>query len=142
MTPDVAGGCAAGAAASLREGLEETVTAPALGITGALYRMLRTTNPLETLNETHVGCIEGLVRARRTGRTQGRVASRLRSRHLAAFNGVRDIARSDRSQIKRVLAGSGQGLLPMLELPEGVQASIDELMHDTAVGLAEQLLLL
>jgi transposase-like protein len=39
-----------GAAASLREGLEDTLTAQALGITGALYRTLRTTNPIENLN--------------------------------------------------------------------------------------------
>ena len=52
------------------------------------------------------------------------------------------VHRNDRSQIKRVLAGSGQALLPMLELLEGAQASIDELMHDTAVGLVEQLLVL
>ena len=39
-----------GAAASLREGLEETLTVQALGITGALYRTLRTTNPIENLN--------------------------------------------------------------------------------------------
>lgn len=39
-----------GAAASLREGLDETVTAQDLGITGALYRTLRTTNPIENLN--------------------------------------------------------------------------------------------
>lgn len=41
-----------GAAASLREGLEETLTAQALGITGALYRTLRTTNPIENLNSS------------------------------------------------------------------------------------------
>jgi putative transposase len=41
-----------GAAASLREGLEETVTVQALGVTGALYRTLRTTNPIENLNGT------------------------------------------------------------------------------------------
>lgn len=39
-----------GAAASLQEGLEETVTAQDLGISGALYRTLRTTNPIENLN--------------------------------------------------------------------------------------------
>jgi transposase-like protein len=39
-----------GATASLREGLEDTLTAQALGITGALYRTLRTTNPIENLN--------------------------------------------------------------------------------------------
>ena len=39
-----------GAAASLREGLEETLTVQALGIAGALQRTLRTTNPIENLN--------------------------------------------------------------------------------------------
>ena len=39
-----------GAAASLREGLEETLTVQGLGITDALYRTLRTTNPIENLN--------------------------------------------------------------------------------------------
>ena len=39
-----------GAAASLREGLEETLTVQELGIPGALYRTLRTTNPIENLN--------------------------------------------------------------------------------------------
>lgn len=39
-----------GAAASLREGLEDTLTVQRLGITGALYRTLRTTNPIENLN--------------------------------------------------------------------------------------------
>ena len=39
-----------GAAASLREGLQETLTVQALGINGALYRTLRTTNPIENLN--------------------------------------------------------------------------------------------
>ena len=39
-----------GAAASLREGLEETLTAQFLGVSGALYRTLRTTNPIENMN--------------------------------------------------------------------------------------------
>ena len=39
-----------GAASSLREGLDETLTAQTLSITGALYRTLRTTNPIENLN--------------------------------------------------------------------------------------------
>jgi len=41
-----------GAAASLREGLEETLTLQGLGISlcEALYRTLRTTNPIENLN--------------------------------------------------------------------------------------------
>jgi hypothetical protein len=41
---------ATGAAASLREGLDQTLTVQAMGITGALYRTLRTTNPIENLN--------------------------------------------------------------------------------------------
>jgi transposase-like protein len=39
-----------GAAASLREGMRETLTLIALGVHGALYRSLRTTNPIENLN--------------------------------------------------------------------------------------------
>ncbi len=39
-----------GAAASLREDLEDTLTLQTLGITGSLYRTLRTTNPIENLN--------------------------------------------------------------------------------------------
>jgi len=39
-----------GAAASLCEGLEETLTLQALGISGALWRTLRSTNPIENLN--------------------------------------------------------------------------------------------
>lgn len=39
-----------GAAASLREGLPETLTLQRLGVTGALYKTLRTTNPIENLN--------------------------------------------------------------------------------------------
>ena len=39
-----------GAVASLREGLEETLTLQTLGITGALWKTLRSTNPIENLN--------------------------------------------------------------------------------------------
>jgi transposase-like protein len=39
-----------GAAASLREGLHETLTLIALGVDEALYRTFRTTNPIENLN--------------------------------------------------------------------------------------------
>ena len=41
-----------GAAASIREGLEETLTLLSLGITGALARTLSTTNPIENLQGT------------------------------------------------------------------------------------------
>lgn len=39
-----------GAAGSLREGLQETLTVQRLGIDGALARTLRTTNPIENMN--------------------------------------------------------------------------------------------
>ena len=39
-----------GAAASLREGLDETLTLQRLGVSGALYRTLHTTNAIENLN--------------------------------------------------------------------------------------------
>ncbi len=39
-----------GAAASVREGLEETLTVQGLGIAGTLYRKLRSTNAIENLN--------------------------------------------------------------------------------------------
>jgi transposase-like protein len=39
-----------GAAATVREGLEETLTLQGLGIDGTLYRKLRTTNAIENLN--------------------------------------------------------------------------------------------
>lgn len=39
-----------GAAASVREGLEETLTLHRLGISGVLNRTLRSTNPIENLN--------------------------------------------------------------------------------------------
>ena len=39
-----------GAAASVREGLHETLTVVRLGLTGALHRTLRSTNAIENLN--------------------------------------------------------------------------------------------
>ena len=59
-----------------------------------------------------------------------------------AKTALKVVHRNDRAQIKRLLAGSGQTLLPMPELLEGAQASIDELMHGTAVALVEQMLVL
>jgi transposase-like protein len=41
-----------GAAASVREGLAETLTLQRLGLTGALYQTLRSTNAIENLNGT------------------------------------------------------------------------------------------
>jgi len=55
-----------GAAASLREGLEETLTLQKLGVTGTLYKTLRTTNPIENLNGS-VGQFTRNVRRWRDG---------------------------------------------------------------------------
>ena len=56
-----------GAAASLREGLEETLTLQRLGVSGALYRTLRSTNAIENLNGL-VGHFTRTVRRWRDGR--------------------------------------------------------------------------
>ena len=52
------------------------------------------------------------------------------------------VRRDDRAAITHWLAGNGQALLPMLELLDNAQASIDELMNEAARGLIEQLLVL
>ena len=41
-----------GAAEALREGLAETLTLARLGVTGALFKTLSTTNPIENLNSS------------------------------------------------------------------------------------------
>lgn len=56
--------------------------------------------------------------------------------------GVRVVRRRDERSIREWLAGDGQALLPMLQLLEDAQASIDELMNDAARALVEQLLVL
>jgi putative transposase len=67
-----------GAAASLREGLDETLTLMRLGITGALYRSLRSTNIIENVNGA-VGKFARNVRRWRDGTMIVRwVASALR----------------------------------------------------------------
>ena len=53
-----------GAAASLREGLEETLTIIGLGVSDALYRTLRTTNPIENLNGSVATFIRNVKRWR------------------------------------------------------------------------------
>jgi transposase-like protein len=52
------------------------------------------------------------------------------------------VKRDDRAAVTNWLVGNGQALLPMLELLESAQASIDELMNEAARGLIEQLLVL
>jgi putative transposase len=55
-----------GAAASLREGLEETITVKRLGLSGVLERSLSTTNPIENLNSS-IRRVSGRVRRCRGG---------------------------------------------------------------------------
>jgi putative transposase len=55
------------AAASLREGMEETLTVTRLGLTGALSKTLETTNPIENLNGG-VRRVGGRVKRCRDGR--------------------------------------------------------------------------
>ena len=57
-----------GAAASLREGLDEVLALQRLGVTGALYRTLRSTNAIENLNGS-VGRFARNVHRWRDGRT-------------------------------------------------------------------------
>jgi len=53
-----------GAAASVREGLDETLTLQALGIGGRLYQKLRTTNAIENLNSGIVSYSKNVKRWR------------------------------------------------------------------------------
>jgi putative transposase len=83
-----------GAAASLREGLDETLTLQRLGVTGALYRTLRSTNGIENLNGL-VGHFVHNVRRWRDGRMLVRwIAAGLQevSRSFRRLRGHRDLA--------------------------------------------------
>ncbi len=83
-----------GAAASLREGLEETLTLQRLGVTGALYRTLRSTNAIENLNGL-VGRFVRNVRRWRDGRMLVRwIAAGLHEagRSFRRLRGHRDLA--------------------------------------------------
>jgi putative transposase len=83
-----------GAAASLREGLPETLTLQRLGVTGALYRTLRSTNGIENLNGL-VGRFVRNVRRWRDGRMLVRwIAAGLHeaARSFRRLRGHRDLA--------------------------------------------------
>lgn len=83
-----------GAAASLREGLDETLTLQRLGVTGALYRTLRSTNAIENLNGL-VGHFVRHVRRWRNGRMLVRwIAAALReaTRSFRRLRGHHDLA--------------------------------------------------
>ena len=83
-----------GAAASLREGLDETLTLQRLGVPGALYRTLRSTNAIENLNGL-VGRFACNVRRWRDGRMLVRwIATALQEarRSFRRLRGHRDLA--------------------------------------------------
>ena len=82
-----------GAAASLREGLDEVLTLQRLGVTGALYRTLRSTNAIENLNGG-VGRFARNVRRWRDGRMLVRwIAAALQEvrRGFRRLRGYRDL---------------------------------------------------
>jgi putative transposase len=64
-----------------------------------------------------------------------------RKSRKTADSGLRVVHRNDRAAVKRWALGDGQALLPMLELLENAQASIDELMNEAARAVLEELLL-
>ena len=67
------------------------------------------------------------------------MSNRIRTKGLRV---VKTGTQGAREEVRAALAGNGQALLPMLELIEDAQASIDELMNDAARTLIEQLLLI
>jgi len=95
-----------GAAASLREGLEETLTVQRLGITGALYRTLRTTNPIENLNGSIAHYSRNVKRWRDGQMTLRWVASALSDAkdRFRKLRGYRDMKQLTAALTKRVAA--------------------------------------
>jgi transposase-like protein len=81
------------AAASLREGLDETLTVQGLGIGGALYLTLRTTNPIENLNGSIARYTRNVKRWRDGSMLRRWVASALcdASQRFRALRGYRDM---------------------------------------------------
>jgi transposase-like protein len=82
-----------GAARSLREGLAETLTVQGLGISGALYRTLRTTNPIENLNGSIARYTRNVKRWKNAAMAERWVASALddaqgRFRRLVGFKAM------------------------------------------------------
>lgn len=76
-----------------------------------------------------------------TGVTRARWGRTCIANAERCLNGLRVVHRNDQAAVRRWAAGSGQALLPMLELLENAQASIDELMNDAARAVVEELLL-
>jgi transposase-like protein len=82
-----------GAAASLREGLQETLTLIALHVDDALYRTFRTTNPIENLNGLIVHYTRNVKRWRNGEMVLRWIGTALHeaSRGFRAVRGFRDI---------------------------------------------------
>lgn len=84
-----------GAAASLREGLDETLTLIHLGVEDALYKTLRTTNPIENLNGLIAHYTRNVKRWRDGHMVLRWIGSSLKqaSRGFRAVRGYRDMKR-------------------------------------------------
>jgi putative transposase len=82
-----------GAAASLREGLEETLTVQSLGLTGALARTLKTTNPIENMNSALATYTRNVKRWRGGLMVQRWVCTALAEaeKHFRRVRGYRDL---------------------------------------------------
>lgn len=82
-----------GAAASIREGLEETLTISRLGLSPALVKTFKSTNPIESLNEG-IRQIEHNVKHWRSGKMALRwtaAAALVREKRFRRINGYRDL---------------------------------------------------
>ena len=102
-----------GAAASIREGLDETLTVQRLGLTGALQRTLRTTNIIENLNGSVEHYSRNVKRWRGGQMIQRWVASALveAEKHFRRVRGYRGLQH---------LVGALDALAP----PDGVVADV------------------
>lgn len=99
-----------GASASLREGLEETLTLITLGVEGALYRTLRTTNPIENLNGLIAHYTRNVKRWRDGQMVLRWIASSLKEagRGFRAVRGYRDMKRLV-SALKKAVPATSAG---------------------------------
>ena len=84
-----------GAAASIREGLAETLTVQRLGLTGVLQHTLRSTNIIENLNSSVEHYTRNVKRWRDGHMIQRWVASALveAEKHFRRVRGCRDLPR-------------------------------------------------
>jgi len=100
-----------GAASSLREGLDETLTLIELGIDGALYRTLRTTNPIENLNGLIAHYTRNVKRWRDGAMVLRWIAHSLNeaSRGFRAVRGFRDTKHLANALARRVEARTALG---------------------------------